>query len=65
MKLFLKPLFSDRVEADVHNITCYQYQIRILGINHIHPFRKLLFPDMVAQMHIAEQHQFQGLGQRF
>ena len=38
MKLFSYVLFHQRTDANVYNVSGYQYEVWLLSINHIHPF---------------------------
>ena len=58
------PRFEQRLNAEINNITRNEYRIGMLGIDEIHPFRQVVARVVIAQVHIAQQHKFAGLGER-
>ena len=56
MKLLCHPLLYQRTHATVDNITCYQNEVRVLCINHIHPTSQFLARIVIPQMQVAQHH---------
>ena len=56
--------FEQRLNAEIDNITRNEHRIGMLGIDEIHPFCQVVARVVIAQVHIAQQHKFDGLGER-
>ena len=64
MELLSHPLFEQRAHAAVDDIARYQDEIRLFGIDHIHPASQFLARIVIAQMKVGGHHHLVCLGQR-
>ena len=58
MELLCHFFFFQWVHAHVDNITGNKYHVRLLIVNHVYPAMELLTWIMIADMQVADHHQF-------
>ena len=56
MELLRIITFKNRADTAVNYITCSEYKVRILGIDHIDPSDQLGLAVMIAQVKVTYQH---------
>lgn len=56
MKLFSYVLLHQRTDAVVYDVSSYQYEVRLLSIDHVHPFLEVRTAVVITEMKIAKEY---------
>ena len=59
---FLGDIFPyERLDVDIHNVATDENEVRLLGVDDVHPLGEIRPPVVIAKVQVADHHDFQIL----